>query len=96
MPRQRRSALSRFAINDLVSPTVEDQSKGPVVEDTFSMTYEKCNRRLRSARWADSYLHRAVEAGSESRARRAWFLIEALEYWLNTNAPVSIETYRDD
>jgi len=25
VPRQRRSALSRFAINDLVSPTVEDQ-----------------------------------------------------------------------
>jgi len=54
------------------------------------MNVNKSNQRFWNCRWAYGYLHRAVEAGNERRARKGAALVEALEHWLDNNGPPNI------
>jgi hypothetical protein len=56
---------------------------------------KKFNRRARSARWADRCLRQATQDGSTHRARRAAYLTQALNVWLDKNAPLIIEAYHE-
>jgi hypothetical protein len=58
----------------------------------FTMHYEKYNRRVRSAQWAEGYLKRARTYRSASRAAA---MISALEHWLNTNPPLAVTAYTE-
>ena len=59
------------------------------------MNYRNYDRRVQSVQWAYEYKARAVESRDSHRASRAALLINALENWLNQNAPLTLTTYKD-